>query len=527
MALCALLVVVACSDEEGAGPATTLAGSPTALGGGGAGGSPGGGGGGSTSDEICDNQTDDDGDGLADCDDRDCALADHCPPWCEAAEGARCYYVDAEDGDDAADGSFEHPFRTYLNLVTYYGTPGELGSTAPPATAVDLQPGDAVYFMDGTYPETFNYHGDTEGFFARGKDGDADHWFRLEAYPGQQPVFRPGAPSGAIDLLQSSYWIVRGIEIDGATQFGIWVVETDQVELREVHIHDTDGVDNGNIAGLRMTSATNVLVTGCTLNDNYDRTAEDTGGQATENSSNMVAFGGGNIEISDCHVFNTLGIADDKLGGCLKYKHMRTLDGGTFVVRGNRLENCRFFSVGTGSPDSTIEGNLIQDSAPISLRDFGGPTALQNIRIRHNTMVNSPALSVNPDDGGDWVPLADLEFSGNVTVDDEASYDTDRAMVRIGSYDSNEQHAIATAAGVMTFEQNCYHNPNTALVFDLFGADNFGDQGDLYDFAGWQGQGYDQSSFDEDPAFDGDLRATSANCAGLGYSNGPRAAAER
>ncbi len=518
--LAAALVALGCSDDE-TGPVTSATGGTTSTGGGGTAGS-GGQGGGDSGDEICDNETDDDGDGDVDCDDRDCALADHCPPWCEAAPGARCYYVDAENGDDGADGSFASPFRTYLNVVTYYGTPGEQGSTAPPAGAVDLQPGDAVYFMSGVYGETFNYHGDTEGFFIRGVDGDEDHWLRIEAYPGQQPVFRPGEPSGAITLLQSSYWIVRGIEIDSATQWGLWIVETDQVQLQEVHIHDTDGVDNGNIAGLRMTQATNVVVTGCTLNDNYDRIAEDTGGQANGNSSNMVAFGGGNIEISDCHVFNTLGIADDKIGGCLKYKHMRTLDGGTFLVRGNRLENCRFHSVGTGSPDSTIEGNLIQDSAPILLQNFGGPTALQNMTIRYNTMVNTPALSVNIDNDSNWVPLAGLEFSGNVTVDDEPSYNTDRAMVRIGSYDSDEHYGIATGAGVMTFATNCYHNPTTALVFDLFGASgSWGDLGDLYDFAGWQGEGYDGGSFDEDPAFDSSFHATSGNCAAFGHGNVP------
>jgi hypothetical protein len=58
-------------------------------------------------------------------------------------------------------------------------------------------------------------------------------------------------------------------------------------------------------------------------------------------------------------------------------------------------------------------------------------------------------------------------------------------------------------------------------VFDLFGADSFGDQGALYDFSGWQGQGYDTTSFDEDPAFDGDHHATSANCASFGYFNLP------
>ena len=511
-----LAAVSGCSDDESSVGGTGAAGGVAGAGGTG-GEAQGGSGGGTGSTEICGNGSDDDGDGAADCDDRDCALEPSCPPWCEAPSGARCYYVDAVGGDDANDGSFAAPFRTCLNLVTYYGTPGEQGSTAPPATAVALQPGDAIYLMTGVYGETFNYQGNTKAFYVRGLTGDADHVFRLEAYPGEQPVITPSSAAPGVELDQSSYWQLRGLEVAGATQRGISVSETDQVGVLDVLVHDVDGVDNDNIAGLYLVGATNVTVTASTLHDNYDRTAEDTGGGATENSSNMVAFGGGNITIEDCHVFNTLGVADDKLGGCLKYKHMRTLDGGSFVVRRNRLENCQFFSVGTGSPDSTIEGNLIIDSAPIALRNFGGPTALTNIHILGNTAVRTSALSLSPDDEGDWTPLADIEVSRNVVTDDEPSYNTDRAMVRIGSYDGDEQFAIATAPGVLSFTDNCYFNPETALEFDLFGSDSYGTNGALYDFAGWQALGYDEGSFDEDPELDQDFVATSAHCAGRGH----------
>ena len=74
----------------------------------------------------------------------------------------------------------------------------------------------------------------------------------------------------------------------------------------------------------------------------------------------------------------------------------------------------------------------------------------------------------------------------------------------------------------MTFESNCYHNPNTALVFDLFGAGgSWGDLGDLYSFTEWQGQGYDGSSFDEDPALDAEFRATSSSCSAFGHATAP------
>jgi hypothetical protein len=526
-----LAIGAACSDETisdaGAGGSAATGGVATGGAGAGGGGSAVGGADGGTAGagggtaEICDNEVDDDDDELVDCADRDCALEAGCPPWCEAGPGARCYYVDYAVGDDANDGSFEQPFRTYLNLVSYYGTPGEQGSTAPPATAVELAPGDAIYLMDGSYGDTYNYQGETKAFFVRGRTGDAAHGYRLEAYPGEHPVIAPDAQAPGVGIAQSSYWRLRGLEIAAAWQRGLILSESDQVVVELLHVHDVDGVDNDNIAGIYLGGATNVLVTRSSLHDNYDRAAEDTGGAATENSSNFVAFGGGNVTVTESDVYNALGVADEKIGGCIKYKHMRTLEGGTFTVSRNRLENCRFFSVGTGSPDSTIERNLIIDSAPFALRNFGGPTALTNLRIRNNTVVRSPGLSLSPDDEGAWVPLSGIEFSGNVIVDDESSYNTDQAMVRIGSYGSDEQFAIATAAGVLDFADNCYFNPETALVFDLFGAESFGTTGALYDFAGWQALGNDQGSFDEDPAFDADFVATSSHCAGRGHAAAP------
>ena len=141
--------------------------------------------------------------------------------------------------------------------------------------------------------------------------------------------------------------------------------------------------------------------------------------------------------------------------------------------------------------------------------------------MRYNTEVRTSALSLTPDDEGAWVPLAGIEFSGNVAVDDETSYNTDRAMVRIGSYGSDAQYAIATAPGVLTFGDNCYFNAATTLEFDLFGSDSFGTTGALYDLPGWQALGYDQGSYDEDPGFDANSVPTSSHCVGRGYTAAP------
>jgi hypothetical protein len=470
--------------------------------------------------EICGNGVDDDGNGLADCLDPACALDPSCPAWCEAASGSSCYYVDAARGDDGNDGSFENPWRTYLNAVVYYGTPGENGSTPPPAGHVALQPGDAIYFFDGVYEATFNYNGRTEAFFVRGLDGDEDHPYRLAAYPGQSPRFTPAEDATAVHILQSAWWIVEGIEVDGAWQNGVWVAESDHVVLRNLLIHDVDGVDNHNIAGLHILGATNVELVDSVLHDNFDRTAEDTGGEPTENSSNVVIFGGGFITLEGNHIYNTPDTSEGMHGACIKYKHMRSVDGGTFTVRGNRLEHCRFYSVATGSPDSLITGNLILDSATVTLKDLGGPTELRRIHVQYNTFVRTPALRMDTEDG-DPDP-EDIAYDHNAVLDDATSYNQESAMVTISPYRSDAMFAVVTAPGVLTFESNCYGNPSTDPLFALFAAGgSWGDAGDLYTFTEWQALGYDESSHAVDPAFDADHAPTAVECLDTGHTRAP------
>jgi hypothetical protein len=60
-------------------------------------------------------------------------------------------------------------------------------------------------------------------------------------------------------------WEVEGIEIRNAYGRGISLDESREIKVHNVHIHDTDGVDNNNIAGLYITDcwsgATNTAMT--------------------------------------------------------------------------------------------------------------------------------------------------------------------------------------------------------------------------------------------------------------------------
>ena len=516
----ASLMILGCGQDDetsGGGGSPSSSGGAGADGGtggsGGSGGSGGAAGGGGSADEIGP-------------DGPSCAVPAPAPdPVCEATSGAACYYVNASSGDDTnGDGSYASPWRSLLNVVSYYGTPGELGSTAKPSTAIDLQPGDHVYLFDGVYSDTYNYQGDVLVARFRGLHGSDGARFHLEAYPGQKPVIDPGGSNPGIHLLQSSFWEISGIEIRNAYGRGLVVAESDQVVLSHLWIHDTDGVDNNNIAGLELLGSSDVELRCSLLHDNYDRTNADTNGMATENSSNIVAFGGGDIRIHHSRVFQTPAPTADKTGGCIKYKHAATLVDGAFEVDHNQISSCRFFAVGTGTQHSHIHHNLISNGAGIISRDFGGTTHQTDQRFDHNTLYNAAGFGLSPSD--DWVnadfddPQA-IAFEQNIVVYDLPQPSQENGLVVIGTYASDALYQKTLPE--LTFTSNCYFNPSGPASFSLFAANggNYGSLGDQYDLAGWQGLGFDQDSLVGDPLLldpdGGDLRpAADSPCAAMG-----------
>jgi hypothetical protein len=58
------------------------------------------------------------------------------------------YYLDAVSGDDdTGDGSFGSPWKTFANIMSYER------SFCRPSGWVNIQAGDTIYLMNGTYDE--------------------------------------------------------------------------------------------------------------------------------------------------------------------------------------------------------------------------------------------------------------------------------------------------------------------------------------------------------------------------------------
>ncbi len=443
---------------------------------------------------------------------------------CEATGSGHCYYIDAASGDDATgDGSADKPWRTLANVVSYYGTPGAQGSTVKPTNAVDLAPGDVVYLFDGTYADVYNYQGQEQVARFRNVNGTSSDPIRLTAYPGQKPVVSPSSQAVGILLAQLSHFQIEGLEITGAYGAGLRVEEADDVRIERVHIHDTDGVDNNNIAGLSVVGSTSISV-GCSdLHDNYDRTNADTNGQATENSSNVVLFGGGGVRVHHSRLWQTPAPNADKTGGCIKYKHAATDSSASFEVDHNEIASCKFFSVGTGTAHSHVHHNVIRDGAGLVSRDFGGPTHQTDQVFEYNTLYLARGLALNPTD--DWSDTTyddpqGIVFRRNIVVYDLAQSSQENAAVVIGTYASDALYDKTVPE--LEFTDNCYFNTTGSVDFSLFAAGgSWGAKGDLYSFADWQGLGFDTASVVADPKLadpaGGDFTPAAASpCAAMG-----------
>jgi hypothetical protein len=427
---------------------------------------------------------------------------------CEATSPGKCYYVSHNTGNDiSGNGSYKNPWKTFANVISYYGS-DDPNSTPQPSNWVNIQPGDIIYVMNGTYTETTNYNGSKCGMIFRFKNGNQNNWFTIKAYPGEKPIIQSdisrdgGVP---IDILQSSYFIIDGLEISNSSHAGIYFDTVDNAIIRNNNIHDIDGTDDDNIAGIYIAGARNITVYNNTLHDNYDRYPnqidEGTGLNVSgENSCDMVIFGGGNISVYNNYFYQTKPITERITGGCLKYKHS-SVDGGAFKVYNNLFMNCKHLSIGSGTNNTLIENNLIINSDEISLKDFGGPTHNQNILIRKNTVYGGAGLGLYPSNYWDNGPK-NISYKDNIIYDTYLNdYIQDRNFIDIGTYQSDSMYNLLIPE--INFSNNCYYNPSQVIRFCLFCAGGgYGVLGTYYNLSTWKSlMNQDLNSIEANPLF--------------------------
>ncbi len=427
-----------------------------------------------------------------------------CANLCEATGSGRCFYISSQTGSDSNPGTYAAPWKTYRNINYYEGGVGA------PSTRVTLQAGDVVYFLSGVYRDTLQYNGRGRGLVIRLINGTSSAPVVFKAYPGAHPVFWPGSPADGIYIIQSSHIRVEGIEVTGAYGAGVNLAEASNVELVNLWVHDTDGNDDNNIAGVYFLGTQNSSLHHSLIHDNYDRLSPK-----SENSRNIVLFGGGNVRIHHNEIFQTPPTSAAKTGSCITHKHSQNVSGAFFEVDHNILRNCFQHAIGSGSYGTRIHHNLIIDSDPIELRDFGGPTYHQDVVIEYNTFVRGAGLKYNP--STTWAPLGPVTFRRNV-VWDNGSYGQERGIVTIGTYQSDSLYNLVLPT--LSFSQNCYYNSGSSPAFAFFAANGgaYGSQGGVYSFSQWRNFNFDTNSATSDPGLDSNFIAQAGACAANGWN---------
>ena len=436
----------------------------------------------------------------------------HANPVCEATGIGNCYYIDPVYGHDDNDGSFAAPWRSFRNVVSYYK------SEYRPAGWVALQPGDCLYLMDGTYSEIIypgawgippeeRGGGGHIAFFSHIHAGKGQP-FSIKAYPGHRPVFDPQFNGTGIKISQSSFWDISGIEIKNAYGVGLKISESSRVILHDIYIRDTDGVDNNNIAGLSMTDAHEIEVYSSEFHDNYDRTCADTDGRATANSSNIVIFGGSNVAIHDCLIWQSLPITHEKSGAGLKYKHASSDPNSYFHVYRNTFENCKFFAMQSATPNTHFHHNVVfGGSHGVSCKNGGGITHQINQIYEFNTFYGTNSLGVMPAIAYRNADFPDdpknIVFRNNIVYDTATTYHGEWNILSFGTYMSDEFYHILLPE--VTLNNNCYFNPFVPVQFGFALGFNYKEGyelGGMYSLTEWQTEyGYDVNSIEVDPMF--------------------------
>ena len=436
-------------------------------------------------------------------------------PLCEAVASGRCFYISSTTGNDENAGTFTAPWKTF-NRFSFRGDSGYVSNR------VTLLPGDVIYFMGGLYTDSNPYENKRNGMFFYGVNGQSGAPITLKAYPGTTPILSPSDRARGVRIQNSSYIVLEGIEIANAYYAGARIISSSNVEMRNMWIHGTDGVDNDNIAGISAVDTTYINIHHSLIHDNYDRTCADTGGNKTENSRNVVLFEGGFATVKHNVIFQTPPSNAQRTGSCIVYKHGALAAGSIFEVANNTFRNCYFTAIGNGGPGGRFHHNRIFDSDDaVTIKDHGGAINLTDNIFELNTVVRSSGVKYNPSEAYEQAkPYGNLTIRRNVFIDKAAFYNTDiGGITKFNAYGNNIVYNDVMNRKLLSLTGNCYFNPNTTVRFGLFSDNSTAERnlGGLYTFSEWQSRGFDTGSIVADPNLDASSIPQNASCSTMGY----------
>jgi chitodextrinase len=453
------------------------------------------------------------------------------------------YYIDPVNGNNDATGlSTSAAWKDFRNIFSYRGD--KVSALSYKSHLATLSGGDIVYVMDGTI-NTLYRPGDDSGaaglfgtagvtgnpsiLYFRGVNGTVIASIKIAAYSGAHPILDPQYNGEGFSVLQSSYLDFSGIVIKNSMTAGegggIGIESVNNIKVHDVEVYDTDGVDNANMSGLHCLSSTNVEIYNSIFHDNYDRTAADTGGITTPNSTNLVFFGGGNISVHDNLIYQTpqpLGTVNSGAG--IKYKAASADINAYFKIYNNVFRNCKFFSIESGTGNTSVQNNIIiGGNTGVVFDDPANYTRLMNEVVENNTFYNlkysnnsaytEAALSFYPtlywNTRGYPGSISNIVFRNNI-IYDTGSYAAEHTPVYMYGYIDDTLYNASMPE--LHVNNNCYYNSTgNPLLFSLAYATSYGALGGTYNWAQWRALTWTNPANNQTQALNFDVNSVNAN----------------
>lgn len=355
------------------------------------------------------------------------------------------YYVDAASGSDGNSGT---------SVAQAYKTIGRLNS-------ITFQPGDNVYFLDGTYTRP------GQKLLLIKDSGTASDWITFQNYPGHTPILQFDSWTG-IDLVNgASYIALKGLHVKGARSSVTLSDALNQPGSCANSSGSADGYYNG----------TGILAVGPNLNWSDPST---TGNEVPHHilvedcevydctSAGMSFQQADYVTVRNCTVYNNCWYTIYGTSGINLYQ-MVNVDGTTGfhnIIEGNHVYGNQLLVPQIG-PCTYWDGNgiIVDDFKHTQLFQYMDPSTPYPAYMAKTLIINNVAV----DNGGSGLHfyLADHCYVYNNTVMNNATQNggsNGNADLRMGTVDNfdvrnnifsgTKVHHITTPYSNITYDYN-------------------------------------------------------------------------
>lgn len=451
---------------------------------------------------------------------------------CHTGSGST-YYIDDATGSNDNAGSFASPWKSPA-AFSYAG--GGAGHHNPVA-------GDCFVFRAGTYDETYVYNSQDWLVYIRGVNGTVSDPVIVRNYPGESVILTSSAVSPTAIRL---FYIEQGnghIVVDGLTATGGWggaftASETNDIEFRNLLIHDIDGWADGNLSGISIGDGSGHLVHHNNIYNVFQKTGTINN---YYNNTGLVTFNVANTRAYYNRIFqNPASSGTDNMTGARLLKHGYYNNSMEFD---HNMIGDTHWSLAMGGRGLNVHHNLLKNPDYLSVQyanqggiNFIGNSILDNNTIQEIRVPTSSGITITPrlDYNINNSPAADecssdysmepITITDNIVISALTTFNDEKQYVGGATYGQDELYTEFAVPAYLAADRNCYYNANTAGVFRFFATNNtagtcsgYGVNGFSKTFAQWQAWGPDANSYEENPLVDADSIATADHCDDKGF----------